>query len=128
MENPILSGLILLLATIVTIVFAYYTTIIIGKKTNKLLDGRYTQILERTIIGLNTNITILKINQKIYIIALQGKSMELIDIIDEENWKFLNNKNENLFKIKDTNKDFLISKLANKLEKAKQNLNNKRDR
>jgi len=56
--NSILTGFSLLLITIITIVFAYYITNIIGKKTKKLMDKRYTQILERTMIGLNTNITI----------------------------------------------------------------------
>ncbi|MBU5677428.1 flagellar biosynthetic protein FliO [Alkaliphilus sp. MSJ-5] len=97
--NNTLSGLFLLIATVITIVFAYYITIIIGKKTNKLMKGRYTQVLERTMIGLNISITLVKINKKIYIIALQGKTIKLLDAIDESEWSFLTTGNENSFEI-----------------------------
>lgn len=114
MDNPILSGFLLLAAIVIIIVFAYYVTILVGKKTNKLFDGRYTQVIERAIIGLNISITILKINQKIYIIAVQGKTIKLLDILDEKDWRFSNNKNKTLFNTKGINNNFLINKLFGK--------------
>lgn len=116
MDNPILSGFLLLVTIIIIIVFAYYVTTVVGKKTNKLFDGRYTQVIERTIIGLNISIIILKINQKIYIIALQGKTIKLLDILDEKDWRFLDNKNKTLFNTKDINNNFLINKLFGKIK------------
>jgi len=98
--NNIFTGLFLLLTTIIIIIFAYYITLIIGKKTNRLMNGRYTQILERTSIGLNTNITLIKVNKKIYIIALQGKTIEILDAIDESEWDFMRIENEKDFNFK----------------------------
>jgi len=112
--NNILTGLFLLLTTIIIIIFAYYITLIIGKKTNKLMNGRYTQVLERTMIGLNTNITIIKINKKIYIIALQGKTMEVLDIIDESDWNFLTLENKNYFNFKNEINSIFQNKLFKK--------------
>jgi len=90
-----LTGFSLLITTIFTIIFAYYITLIIGKKTSKLMNNRHIKILERTTIGLNTNITIVKINKKVYIIALQGKNIQVIDAIDENNWDFSSVENQN---------------------------------
>lgn len=98
--DSILSGLFLLIIIFVTIVFAYYITTIIGKKTKQLMQHRYTQVLERTIIGVNTNITIVKVNKKIYILALQGKSIQLLDVIDEEHWNFIENRSKDSSNIK----------------------------
>lgn len=118
MFNSILSTLLLISATILIIVFAYYTTIIIGKKTNKLMTGRYTEVLERTQIGINSNITILKINKKIYIISLQGKSMNTMDIIDENDW-VMNNKSEEFPYVLSLNKNVFINKIQSKLLKKR---------
>lgn len=112
--NNTLSGFFLLIATIIIIVFAYYITIIIGKKTNKLMKGRYTQVLERTMIGLNTSITVLKINKKIYIIALQGKTIKLLDTIDESDWSFLTTGDENSFKIEEKINNLFKNRLSKK--------------
>ncbi len=124
MYKSIFSGFLLLVATIAVIILAYYVTIVIGKKTNKLLDGRYTQILERTMIGLNINITILKINQKIYIIAMQGRTIKLLDIIDENDWKFLNGKKETQFNKGHISNSFPVNKLFD-FNKIKMSFNDK---
>lgn len=118
MYKPIFQGFLLLAATAVVIIFAYYTTVIIGKKANRLFDGRYTQILERTMVGLNTNIIILKINRKIYIIAMQGKTVQLLDIIDEEDWDFSDNRDKTQFNRRYMDDDFLIGRLFNKFKKG----------
>jgi len=112
--NSILTGFFLLLITIITIVFAYYITNIIGKKTKKLMDKRYTQILERTMIGLNTNITIAKVNKKIYIIAMQGKTIEILDKIDESDWQFLTTEIQNSFSFKKEIDDIFKKRLFKK--------------
>ncbi len=124
MYPSIFSGFLLLVAIIIIIIFAYYATIIIGKKTNKLLDNRYTKIIERASLGLNTNITILKINEKIYILAFQGKTMKLLDIINEVDWKYMDKKNDLLFDGKNITNNFLVKKLFNK---RKDNSSEKRD-
>lgn len=112
--DSVLSGLLLILITTLIIVFAYYMTNIVGKKTKKLMDGRYTQVLERTMIGLNTNITVLKINKKIYIIAMQGKTMEVLDTIDESLWDFKVEKEDGLINISEDITNYLKKKFSRK--------------
>jgi len=112
--NSILTGLFLLLIVIITIAFAYYITLIIGKKTKKFMNGRYTQILERTVIGLNTNITIIKINKNIYIIAMQGKTIEVLDKIDESDWNVLANENQDYYNFKNEISDIFKKRLSKK--------------
>lgn len=115
MYKQILSLILLLAATIIVIIFAYYSTIIIGKKTNRLLDNKYTQVLERTMIGVNTNITILKINQKIYIVAMQGKTIQLLDIIEERDWLVVNDKNKIKLNKQKRSNNLSVNSLLNKI-------------
>lgn len=112
--NNILTGFFLLLATTIIIIFAYYITIIIGKKTKGLMSGRYTQVLERTMIGLNTNITIIKVNRKIYILALQGKTIKILDTIDELDWEPLTTENQNSFNLKHNINDIFKNRFSKK--------------
>lgn len=98
--DSILSGLFLLFITVLIIFFAYYITTIIGKKTSILMENRYVQVLEKTSLGLNINIEIIKINKKIYIVATQGKTIELLDTINESEWEYINAQNNNLFTTK----------------------------
>ena len=118
MYKSMLHGFLFLLATTIVIILAYYATVIIGKKANKLLDNRYTKVLEKTTIGANTSIMILKINQRIYIIVMQGKTIRLLDIIDEEDWKFLDN---DIFRSnkKYVNNNFITNRLFNFNKKKK---------
>lgn len=112
------SVFLLLAAAVAVIIFAYYITTMAGKKMNKLLKGKYTRVLERSIIGMGTNITILKINQKIYIVMVQGKSTNLLDIIEEDDWRFLDNKNKIRSEVQHANNNFLTNKLFNKVKKV----------
>ncbi|MFW5648403.1 MAG: flagellar biosynthetic protein FliO [Candidatus Alkaliphilus sp. MAG34] len=117
MYRHTLPVFLLLVAAVAIIIFAYYITTMVGKKMNRLLEGRYTRVLERSIIGMGTNITILKINQKIYIIMMQGKSVNLLDVIEEDNWKFLNNKNKTRPDTRNINNNFSVKELLNKIKK-----------
>ncbi len=118
MYKPILSVFLLSAAAVTIIIFAYYTTVLIGRKMNRLLEGRYTQVLERTMIGVGMNVTILKINQKIYIVAIQGKTIRLLDVIEEDDWKFPNDKNRAQFNIRNVNDCFMVDKLFGKIKKT----------
>ncbi|NMA03881.1 MAG: hypothetical protein GX925_04150 [Clostridiales bacterium] len=117
MYRHTLPVFLLLVAAVAIIIFAYYITTMVGKKMNRLLEGRYTRVLERSIIGMGTNITILKINQKIYIIMMQGKSVNLLDVIEEDNWKILNNKNKTRPDTRNINNNFSVKELLNKIKK-----------
>lgn len=118
MCKQVLSVFLLSAAVVVIIILAYYVTIITGKRMNKLLEGRYTQILERTMIGIGTNITILKIERKIYIIAIQGKIIKLLDVIEENDWVFSDNKNKTRPDIQNANDGFLTGELFNRIKRA----------
>lgn len=121
MYKPILSVFLLSAAAVTVIIFAYYTTVLIGRKMNRLLEGRYTQVLERTMIGIGMNVTILKINRKIYIVAIQGKTIRLLDVIEEDDWKFPDDKNKIQFDTQNTNDCFMMNKLFSRIKKAVSN-------
>ena len=121
MYKPILSVFLLSAAAVTVIIFAYYTTALIGRKMNRLLEGRYTQVLERTMIGVGINVTILKINQKIYIVAIQGKTIRLLDVIEEDDWKFPDDKNKIQFDTQNINDCFMTNKLFSRIKKAVSN-------
>lgn len=111
MDSSIFSGLFLIFVITILIVFAYYTTTIIGKKTSSLMKNRYVQVLERTSLGLNIYIQILKINRKIYIVMIQGKNMEILNVIDEDDWEYIANESKGLFVIKEKMPGFFKKKI-----------------
>ncbi len=73
------------------------------------------KVLEKTSLGLNVNIEIIKINKKIYIVAIQGKTIELLDTINESEWEYIYAQNGNLFTIKKKMPNILKNKENKKL-------------
>lgn len=117
MYKQLLSAFFLLIATITVIIFAYYTTLIIGKKTNQLLDNRYVEVLEKTNLGFNLTILILRIGEKIYIVGLQGKSMEVLDILNEEDWVYSKDSKIHLRKKREyKNKPLIVASLFDRFK------------
>lgn len=91
MGKQFLNIFLLLATSIFVIALAYYATAIIGQKTKNLLKNKNIQVLERTSISFNLNIVVVKVNKKIYILAIQNKEPVLLDTIDETEWKFQDN-------------------------------------
>ncbi|ABR48860.1 hypothetical protein Amet_2708 [Alkaliphilus metalliredigens QYMF] len=78
--------LIVLVFTIITVVIAHYMTTLIGKKSNQFFVNKEVKVLERAPIGFQSNITIIQVRGKIYILLFQNKRVETIDVIKEEDW------------------------------------------
>lgn len=71
---------------VIIIVLAYYATFFVAKKSNSLLKNRHAKVLEKTTIGLNLNVIVIQINNKVYILVQHYKDIELLDVIDHEEW------------------------------------------
>lgn len=80
------SIVMLLFAIGLVVVMAFATTYIIGKKSNAIMRNPGVKVLERASIGLQISIYILLINGKVYILAIQNKSTQLLDVIDAKEW------------------------------------------
>lgn len=65
---------------------AFGTTYFIGKKTNSLMRSSTVKVLERASIGLQLNINVVLINGRVYILAIQNKTTQVLDIVDEREW------------------------------------------
>lgn len=71
----------------IVIFLAYYTTIFIAKKSTNMLKNKHAKVIERTNLGLNLSILVIQIHNKIYILLQYYKEVELLDVIDENQWE-----------------------------------------
>lgn len=98
---------------VLVIGLAYGTTLLIGKKSNSFMGNKNAKVLQQIALNMNFQITVIQVQQKVYIIGKTNKTMELLDTIPldewEENEKELRNKEqqnrketplERLFKIR----------------------------
>lgn len=108
-------------AVIIVVIIAYYTTLIIAKKTNRLMKNKHSKVLEKTALGLNMSIIVIQVNNKVYILLQHYKEIELLDVVDEQNWS-----NYRGSDISDTNNPFNGQALE-KVMKIKNMLVSKRD-
>ncbi|SDK45754.1 flagellar biosynthetic protein FliO [Natronincola ferrireducens] len=86
LQNNIYTIFSTVIMAVFVIFIAYYTTVIISKKSNFYLQDRTVKILERTGISTHLNITIIQIADKVYILAVQNKNTTIIDSMDFEKW------------------------------------------
>lgn len=78
--------LTLLSALGIVIFLAYITTIFVGKKTGGYFSNPSVKLLERVNIGYQLNITIIEIHNKVYVLAIFNKNLQVVDILDKEEW------------------------------------------
>ncbi|SES67701.1 Flagellar biosynthesis protein, FliO [Natronincola peptidivorans] len=71
---------------IIVIFMAYFVTSIIGKKTNFYFQGRSVKVLERTALTAQLTIMAIQVLDKVYILAVQSKNIEVIDTLDYIEW------------------------------------------
>lgn len=86
MIKEIYSIIMLLFAIGLVVVMAFATTYFIGKKSNSLLRNPSIQIIEKASIGLQINIYVVLINGKVYILSIQNKNTQVLDVIDAKDW------------------------------------------
>lgn len=84
----------IMIMLIFVIFLSYYITMIIGKKSSFYFRGRATKILERSIISTNLSIIIIQVIDKVYILAVQNKNLEVIDVLDAKKWQEYTNTQE----------------------------------
>ena len=94
------SGFLDFLQVIIMVVFvvalAYGTTVLIGKKSNRFMGTQNAKVLQQIALNMNFQITVLQIQEKVYIIGKTNKSMELLDTIPLDVWKENEEKQRNL--------------------------------
>lgn len=78
--------LLYLFLFLVVIVITVYGTKFIAKKSRKILNSKYMQVIDTININLNTKIILAKIIDKIYIILINNNNATLIDKFDADNF------------------------------------------
>ncbi len=76
-----------IIIAICVILLAYLVTIFLGRKTSVLLSSRSTKVIERVTIGHQHSITIIQIGNKVYILSVYAKNVELLDFYPIAEWK-----------------------------------------
>nr|WP_306770694.1 flagellar biosynthetic protein FliO [Isachenkonia alkalipeptolytica] len=82
------------------VALAYGTTWVIGKKSKGFMGGKNAKVLQQISLNMNFHITVIQVQQKVYIIGKTNKSIELLDTIPLDTWKeneamMLNQEQEN---------------------------------
>lgn|GEM_PF-1831774 len=72
---------------IFVVALAYGTTVLIGKKSSRFMGGKNAKVLQQIALNMNFHITVVQIQEKVYIIGKTNKSMELLDTIPLDEWK-----------------------------------------
>lgn len=76
----------IMIMVILIILMAYYATVLISKRSNIYFRGKTVKVLERIVLSTNLSITIIQAIDKIYILAVSSKNIELLDVIEYEKW------------------------------------------
>lgn len=69
------------------VALAYGTTVLVGKKSGGFMGNRNAKVLQQISLSMNFQITVIQIQEKVYIIGKTNKSIELLDTIPLELWK-----------------------------------------
>ena len=73
---------------IIVIIITIYGTRFIAKKSNKFINSKYMRIIDILNLSNNVKIIMVNINKKIYILAINNNTIEVIDKILEEEFEF----------------------------------------
>lgn len=74
----------LIFAFLVVFSFMYLVFKLSGDKFNKLNEGKYIKILERTQISKDSSIAVVKVGKKGYVLSTTSNKMEKLDDLTEE--------------------------------------------
>lgn len=87
MKDQWISVLWLLISIIFVMGLAYWCTKLIAKGSKGVYGRSAIKVLERSGLGVQVNITVLQIGNRVYIVAMQGKSLTLLDVLTLEEWE-----------------------------------------
>ncbi len=73
------------------IIITIYGTKFIAKNSKRFINSQYIKVLDRISLDTNTKITIVEINNYIYILAISNNSIETVDKIPKENFELEKN-------------------------------------
>ncbi|AOY77306.1 flagellar biosynthetic protein FliO [Clostridium formicaceticum] len=131
MINTIYTFFMMVIIAVCVIFLAYYTTRVIGKKSNLYFQGRTAKVLERTTLAPNLNLMVIQVMDKVYILVVCNKNMEILDTLSIEAWNIFKKTQGDALQ---NNKDFLkIShniwrEMKEKLAVMMKKINKKSDR
>jgi|GEM_PF-4386817 len=84
--EEIYSIIMLLFAIGLVVMMAFVTTYFVGRKSNSFLRNPSIQVLERASIGFQISIYVVQINGKVYVLLIQNKNTQVLDVIDAKEW------------------------------------------
>ena len=70
------------------VIFTIYGTKFIAKKSKRFINSKYIQMIDKFNLDTNTKITIIQINEYIYILGLNNNTIEIIDKISKNDFDF----------------------------------------
>lgn len=87
MDNSAVTSLFLFfVTTTLLIVAAYYTTRFIGQKAAVFSKTKHVGLLEKTLLSGNLSIEVLKVADRVYVLASRGKDITLLDQFSMDEW------------------------------------------
>ena len=87
MENNAVTSLFLFfVTTTLLIVAAYYATRFIGQKAAVFSKTKHVGLLEKSILSGNLSIEVLKVGDRVYVLASKGKEVTLLDQYSMDEW------------------------------------------
>lgn len=81
------SIITILFMLVIIILLAYLTTIFLSRKTRSYFMGRSIKVLERVVLSTNLSIIVIQVINKVYILAINNKCIEVIDSIEYKEWQ-----------------------------------------
>lgn len=70
-------------ASVILVIFlAYWGTRWFSSRYKTITDGKYIKILERTVLGKDRHLVLIRINEKAFLLGMGGQSIETICAMD----------------------------------------------
>lgn len=85
-NNAVTSLFLFFVTTTVLIVAAYHATRFIGHRAAVFSKRRHVGLLEKSILPGNLSIEVLKVADRVYVLASRGKDITLLDQYSMDEW------------------------------------------
>lgn len=85
-NNAVTSLFLFFVTTTLLIVAAYYATRFIGQKAAVFSKTKHVGLLEKSILSGNLSIEVLKVADRVYVLASRGKDITLLDQFSMDEW------------------------------------------
>ena len=91
MNNEFVSLIGPLIGVLFVILLAYLGTRLIAQKYSKMNSGRYLKVIERVALGQDKALILLTVNQKVYLLGVTGKCINMVCEFEENELVEINN-------------------------------------